>query len=135
MALISLMLVSCAQKKPQTVPLKIEGEEIKIELSGIKEGVPYFLSLPEGEKKINFFVLRINNEIRSYFDACLKCYPKKLGYRQDADRLVCRACGVGYSLDALDGVASCYPIPLEGKVQGSAYVIKKEHLIKGLKYF
>lgn len=140
-AVILLALYSCS-KKPEYPASPEQGDVIKINLKGLKEGEPLFLSLPYNSKRIDFFVFRINGKVQSYFDACIKCYPKKLGYRMEGLRtpreggsLICKACGVRYPIDGLKGVGSCYPIGLEGRVEGENYIIEKETVIKGWRYF
>ncbi|MDP2168368.1 MAG: Fe-S-containing protein [Thermodesulfovibrionales bacterium] len=133
-AVILLALYSCS-KKPEYPASPGQGDVIKINLKGLKKGEPLFLSLPYNSKRIDFFVLRINGTVQSYFDACIKCYPKKLGYRLEGGSLICKACGMRYPIEGLKGVGSCYPIGLEGRVEGENYIIEKETVIEGWRYF
>lgn len=137
--LISLALCSC-YRMPVYPEARSNEAGVIIPVSGLPEKRPVFYTYYHGKKKINYFVLKLDGKINAYFDACAKCYPKKLGYLQDRERVVCRACDVNYSLhDLKDGIGSCYPIKLPGKLQGKAeeevYLIDKKDLILGEKYF
>jgi len=134
--ILCLVLCSCA-RKPVYPVAPFERGSVRIELSALSEKKPVFYTFREGkEKGINFFVLKLNGEVQSYFDACAKCYPKKKGYRQAGDRLDCRACDVTYSVyDLKEGIGSCYPIRLKGRIEAGSYVIDREDLLQGGKYF
>ncbi len=126
--------VSGCRKKPQYTALTEAGDYLRLDTAGLSKGLPHFYSFMHEGKKIDFFVIK-GGGIASYFDACMKCYPKRLGYRAEDDRLVCRACGIGYSFENISGVGSCYPIRLEGRAEGNAYLIRKDKIIEGERYF
>lgn len=130
-----LLLVSCA-KKPVYPEAPVSGEAIVIDIKDLKEMLPVFYSLHYKDKRIDFFVVKVNEEVQSYFDACAKCYPQKLGYRTDGEYVVCKACNVRYSIDSLkSGIGSCYPIVLRGKVEGDRYIIDKKDAMEGERFF
>ncbi|MEW6109518.1 MAG: Fe-S-containing protein [Nitrospirota bacterium] len=132
---IILLLFSCS-KKAVYPEAPADGDSVKIALVGIEEKKPVFFTFYDNGKGINYFVLKVNGDVRSYFDACARCYPKKLGYRSETERIICRACDIGYhASDLKDGIGSCYPIKLEGRVEEDNYVIYKTDLLKGKKYF
>lgn len=112
-----------------------EGDFIKLDISKMIDGKPVFYSFIYEGKIINFFVLKIDGSISSFFDACIRCYPKRLGYFPQEDKLICKACNVGYPISNLKGIGSCYPIILEGRTEGETYIIRKEKLIEGIRYF
>ncbi len=114
-----------------------DGTYVRIPLGELKEGIPVFHTFyAEGRRGINYFVVREGGEVGSYFDACARCYPRKLGYRKEGGRVVCRTCDVGYEhRDLKDGIGSCYPITLAGSVDKTAYVIRIEDILKGGRYF
>lgn len=130
---IALLLGACAEKS--TYPeAPVSGEVIRLRVPEA-EG-PVFYSFPYGGKRINFFLVKVEGRVESYFDACRKCYPKKLGYRPDGGQVLCRACGLRFSLEELQGgIGSCHPIALKGALLGDAYVIEKQEIIKGAEYF
>lgn len=136
-----LLLVCSCSGKPVYPAAPFERGSVRINIADLVEKKPVFYTYREGDKRgINFFVLKLDGEVQSYFDACAKCYPKKKGYRLTGDRLDCRACDVTYSVyDLKDGIGSCYPIKLKGKLEGRTedgfYVIDREDLLKGERYF
>jgi uncharacterized membrane protein len=132
---VVLLLVSCS--RGHVYPsAPFDGKEAKISLAGIETGKPAFHTLFLDGKSINYFVVKTAGGVSSYFDSCAKCYPQKLGYRLEGDHVVCRACGVRYSADDLkEGIGSCYPIKLEGRVDGAFYVIDRKAFEAGEKYF
>jgi uncharacterized membrane protein len=131
---LALAIFACNEKRSYPESPQA-GDGVSIALSALGEAEPLFLSYHHEGKRIDFFVLKIGGGVQSYLDACAKCAPKKLGYHPDGGDMVCRACGMRYPLDALKGIGSCYPIPLEGKVEGDNYIIEKENIIKGKRYF
>jgi uncharacterized membrane protein len=132
---IVLFLGSCSQR-PVYPEAPFDGKEVRISLTGIETGKPVFYSVVLDTKRINYFIVKTEGDISSYFDACAKCYPRKLGYRLEGDQVVCRACGVRYATgDLKEGIGSCYPIKLQGRVEGNVYVIDRKALEAGEKYF
>lgn len=131
-----ILLLSACSKKPVYREAPFDGSSIRIRLADIPEKKPVFFTFSANTPGINFFLLRRNGSIESYFDACGKCYPQKSGYRLDNDRVVCRACNVSYHLDELkDGIGSCYPIKLTGRVEGNTFIIDMQDIMKGKKFF
>jgi uncharacterized membrane protein len=127
-----LILASCGRP---TDAVPASGDEVKVETASLKDSEPVFMSYAHGGRQVRFFVVKVGGRVQSYFDACMKCYPRKLGYRSDKGRLFCRACDEWYPAERLEGVGSCYPIRLEGKAVGGHYVIRKEDIAGGEKYF
>jgi uncharacterized membrane protein len=134
--LCAVFLFSACSKKPVYPEAPFDGNNIRIELSAIPEKKPVFFTYSAGGEKINFFLLRRDGKIESYFDACGKCYPQKLGFKLEGDHVVCRACNVRYHIDDLkEGIGSCYPIRLKGRVEGNTFVIEKNDILKGKQLF
>lgn len=131
---LAAALLSCAKKSPYQAVDARDGT-VKIALSSLGEAEPSFYTFNAEGKKINFFVLRKDGDVRSYFDACARCYKYRKGYRAEDGVLVCRACNTSYSLNELDGIGSCYPLKLKGFAVDGSYVIEREDLIKGSIYF
>ncbi len=131
----TLLLFACAQGQRYPDP-PLRGDNVVIEMKGLKEAVPVFYSLDLDGREVRFFVLRFGDRVESYLDACMKCYPHKMGFKSEGFRLICRYCGVEYPLDTLkSGLGSCYPIPLEGKLNSGTYIISLESLKKATRYF
>jgi hypothetical protein len=130
--ILALLAAACA-RKPAYPEARAAGDLISVEIPA--EG-PAFYSFNGDGVKIDFFVVKTAEAVESYFDACYKCYTKKLGYRPDGDEILCLACGVRYSIEELrEGIGSCSPVPLAGRVEGGRYVIEKRDLLKGAQYF
>lgn len=135
--LIGLVLIfSACSKKPVYPEAPFDGSSIRIEQADVPDKKPLFFTFTVNTRRINFFLLKINGDIESYFDACSKCFPKKMGFRHENNRIICRACNVGYNLDDLkEGIGSCYPIKLNSRVEGTTYVIDRKDILVGEKYF
>jgi uncharacterized membrane protein len=132
---MGLLFPACS-KKPVYPAAPFEGNSVRIELAEIPEQKPVFFTFSANTRGINFFLLKTNGDVESYFDACGKCYPRKLGFRLEGNRVICRACDVSYHLEDLkDGIGSCYPIKLKGRVDGHTFVIDKQDILKGEKFF
>jgi uncharacterized membrane protein len=116
-------LTSCS-RPPRYEAAPISGNEVIIDISSLATEVPRFFSYPSGGRNVNFFVIRMNNGIQSFLDACVTCYPKKLGYRHEDGHVTCRACNMSFSIYKLEqGMGGCYPIKLEGRADKGAYRI------------
>jgi uncharacterized membrane protein len=113
-----------------------DGNKCEIDVSNLKGNQPEFYFADLDGKTVVFFVLKVNGEIQSYFNACRECFRKNLGFRLDNGFIQCKACNVKYPVEALkDGIGSCYPIQLKGALRENRYVITREALIEGEKYF
>jgi len=132
---IAILLLSCSKDhKHQEAPF--DGSKVNIDVNLLKDGIPVFYSFIDREDIINFFILRDDEGIHAYFDACQQCYKNKLGFRYEEDNLLCNSCNVGYPVSKIkQGVGGCYPIKLEGKHVAGIFEIEKNSLIKGKKYF
>ena len=133
--LLTLLLVSCSGV-PEHEKNLLEGPEVKVDVAHLQEKTPEFYVVPYEGKEIRLFVVASGGEIQAYLNACLKCYPKRLGFRFEKDRVVCRACNVAYPLEELQsGIGGCYPIHLPGHAEEGRYVIDKKTLLAARKYF
>ena len=131
-----ILLLSACSKKPVYPEAPFDGNGIRIDLSSLPEKKPMFFTFFSDKLGINYFLLKRNGNIESYFDACGKCFPRRLGFRHAEDHVVCRACDVSYRLDDLkDGIGSCYPIKLKGRVEGKIFVIDKKDVLEGERFF
>lgn len=129
--------MSSCNKMPvyKSAPLNRDGD-IAINIKTLRERVPEFYTFDLGGQKIDFFLIRINGDVQSYFDACAMCYPKKLGYRVEGEEIVCRACTLRYTPDELKtGKGSCHPIPIRGRIEKETYIITKGAIKAGSNYF
>lgn len=127
--IVSLVLVlltavcSCSQQ-PLYPPAPLSGSNVSIDISSLQNEVPLFFTYRTTNKNVNFFVLRLNDKVLSFFDACITCYPKKRGYRNEDAGVACRACNMHFSIYKLEkGIGGCYPIKLEGRADKGSYLI------------
>ena len=122
--LVVLFLASCAKQPDYPEPERI-GSDVVINISSLKPATPEFFTYHYNKSRnINFFVINIDGKIFSYFDACERCYHKKLGYRFDNGNVVCRACNISLPVSEIEkGLGSCAPIKLEGHVKDGKYFI------------
>ena len=80
-------------------------------------------------KKINFFVIKVDNRVLSFLDACARCYPAKRGYRCEGGSIICRECNVRIPISQIEkGIGSCYPIKVEGSLRDGRYLIPVSQL-------
>lgn len=86
---------------------------------------------------IHFFIVKVDDRVISFLDACTKCYPQKKGFSFDSGSVICRACDERYPISVIEkGFGSCYPIRLEGRMENGRYLISAAYLEKlGAKYF
>ncbi len=134
--MLALSLSSC-NRMPAYGKAPLDGRgDVAIDVKTLRRKVPVFYSFELGGRRIDFFLIKVNGDIRSYFDACAMCYPKKLGYRIEGGNIVCRACNLTYTADELKtGKGSCHPIALEGHVEKGFYIITKGAIKAGANYF
>jgi uncharacterized membrane protein len=77
--------------------------------------------------EIRFFCVRSSDdEIHVAFDACDVCYEEKKGYRQDATKMKCNACGLGFPIKAIGTEnlkGGCWPSYLAMKIENDNVII------------
>ncbi len=135
-SLMTVLIVAGCTKMPQHPNPLIKDSSVVIDLHELQDKAPEFDTVEFNGGQANFFVLKISGNVESYFDACIRCYQDKKGYRAEGGSIVCRACGVTYPLDMLkDGFGSCHPIQLPGEIKGDQYIIPLDEIKKGTKYF
>jgi uncharacterized membrane protein len=121
--LLLTAICSCSQQ-PLYLPPTLSGSDVSVDVASLRNEVPIFFTYRTNNKNVNFFVLRLNGKILSFFDACITCYPKKQGYRNEEAGVACRACNMHFSIYKLEkGIGGCYPIKLEGRTDKGKYLI------------
>ena len=115
---------ACSHQPRYSAPPLI-GQDVAIELTSLEADVPRFFTYRHDGKNISFFVLRLPNKTLSFLDACVTCYPRKLGYRYQDGFVHCRACDVNFSVFKLEkGIGGCYPIQVKGRTENGRYLIR-----------
>ncbi len=123
LASLALLLAACSQQPVYPSP-PISGRDAVINISMLKQEVPQFFTYRFAGKNISFFVLKLNDHVLSFFDACASCYPSKLGYRYKDGQMICRSCELNFSIHKLEqGIGGCFPIKIEGKMEKERYLI------------
>jgi uncharacterized membrane protein len=135
LACAAIVLLSCEKIPPYQEP-PLSGNNYVIDVGALKEKLPVFYSVLLHDKRVSFFVVMVNGEVQAYFNACQQCYSRKLGFRVGGGCVVCRSCSGRYPIEALkEGIASCYPIHLKGTLNDHRYLITRDTLEAGEKFF
>jgi uncharacterized membrane protein len=118
-----LSLGACAKQPGYPEPPRVD-QEVVVDVKTLTPGVPVFFTYHYRGKRINFFVVKMNDRVLSFLDACARCYPAKLGYRYDNGYIICRECNVQYSVSEIEkGFGSCFPIRITGSLRDGRYLI------------
>ena len=76
--LFLLLFIFTACARPLAYPeAPRNGQDIFIELSALQPGIPQYFSHSFKGMKIHFFVVKMDDRVISFLDACTKCYPQK----------------------------------------------------------
>ncbi len=132
-ALIFIVAISTAtcSRQPRYPAAPQQGTDIVIDAASLETDVPRFFTYRYQDRNISFFVLKLPSGIASYLDACITCYPKRLGYQYREGYVRCRACDTDYSVYKLEkGMGGCYPIKIGGKVENGTYRIELAEIQK-----
>lgn len=127
--LIAALLLSCA-KESAYPEAPVSGAEIVIDTLPLKPDLPQYFTYLGPDRKINLFVIRIDDEVLSFLDACLSCTPRR-GFAFSDGYFTCKVCGTKYSVSEVKhGIGGCYPIRIPGELKGDKYHIKISSLAK-----
>ena len=135
--LVAALSVSACGREPKGEPVTPKDGVFAIDEHGVAPGQVRFYRYDTGGKSIVFFVARgSGGGIRTAFDACRSCYPKKLGYRAGDGSVTCVACGMVFKLDELEkGEGGCVPVSLPSNVSGGRVVIEQKDVESGAPFF
>jgi len=118
-----LCVAACTRQPLYPEPVR-KGTVVSVDITALQESVPQFYSYHSLGRTVNFFIIKIDGRVLSFLDACMKCHPKKRGFRFDSGSVICRACDERFPVSEIEkGFGSCYPIKLEGQVYGREYQI------------
>ncbi len=132
----ALSLAACG-RAPKGELVKPADGVFVIDGRAIAPGEVRFYHYDKGGKSIVFFVARgPSGSIKTAFDACRSCYPRKLGYLAGDGTVTCRACGMVFKLDELDvGEGNCVPVMLKNRISGDKVIIDSRHVEQGADLF
>ncbi|MEK6744097.1 MAG: Fe-S-containing protein [Nitrospirota bacterium] len=117
------LVISCSSQPHYPAP-PIEGSTISIDPAMLQPEVPRFFTYRHRDKNVNFFILKVQDKVLSFLDACVTCYPKKRGYQEKEGYVLCRACDMSFSVYKLEkGLGGCYPIRISGRMEKGNYLI------------
>ena len=121
--MLPIMFSACSRQHVYPAPA-IDGRNAMIDISSLRPEVPQFFTYTYQGRNISFFVLKLNERVISFLDACASCYPHKKGYRYEDGSVVCGACGMKFPVSKLEkGLGGCYPIRIEGRMENGNYLI------------
>ena len=134
-SLMLFILSACSRQVSYPSPVRI-GSDIVIDMSSLELEVPKFYAYQFQGKKVNFFVIKMDDKTLSFLDACASCYPHKQGFRCEDNAVICRYCNVRFPISKLEkGIGSCYPIKIEGRMEKGKYLISADTLAKAADKF
>jgi uncharacterized membrane protein len=117
------VLFSCARQPLYPSP-QHDGSNVIVDAASLEWEVPRFFTYQYDNKNISFFVIKIDDRVLSFLDACITCYPHKRGYRYEEGVVVCRACNQRFPVYKLEkGIGNCYPIKIAGRMENGKYLI------------
>lgn len=96
-----------------------------------------FYGYDSGGKHITFFIARApSGELRTAFDACVTCYPYRMGYKAKEGCVVCAYCNTVFKLDELGvGKGNCIPISIPHRLEGDTLTISQKDIEAGARWF
>ena len=125
----ALLMCSSCSRQPSYPSAPQSAQDIIIDTEGLQPEVPKFYTYHFQGKNISYFLIKIDNKVNSFLDACASCYPHKKGYRCDDGSVTCRYCGMKFAIFKLEkGIGGCYPIKIEGIVGRGEYRISRKTL-------
>ncbi|MBI5633773.1 MAG: DUF2318 domain-containing protein [Nitrospirae bacterium] len=137
MPLVLLAILTACSRQLGYPEAPRSGQDISVDISALQPGIPQYFSYSLKEMKIHFFVVKMDDRVISFLDACTKCYPQKKGFSFDNGSVICRACDERYPISEIEkGFGSCYPIKIEGRTKDGRYLISAAELERtGTKFF
>lgn len=137
--ILSVVLVSifACGKKPRGEELAPRGGKFIINTAGFEKGTVRFFRHHFHDKDIVFLVARSEDGgYKTAFDACITCYPHRMGYRSEKGCVVCIYCNTAFKIESLDtGVGNCVPIKIPSSAKGETIVISQGDVEAGSKWF
>jgi len=124
LVLIILTAAASCSRQPVYPAPPLSGNNVVIDVSTLKPEVPQFFTYRHRDRNVNFFILKVQDKVLAFLDACVTCYPKKRGYQEKDGYVVCRACDMSFSVYKLEkGLGGCYPIRIGGRMEKGTYLI------------
>ena len=117
--------------------IKVEGEEISINTSGLEPGAAAFYQINHEGKTIRFFLARDRAQtIHAALDACDVCWRDGKGYKLEDGVMVCVSCQMKFPLARIGLVTGgCNPHPVSFSEVDDNVVLSVAELVSGAHYF
>lgn len=129
------LLFACSHQPVYSAAGRI-GPNVVIDPASLTSEIPQFYTYQYQGKNISYFVLKVQDKVLSFFDACASCYPHKRGYRYENGSVTCRNCDQKFSIFNLEkGLGTCYPLKIEGRMENGKYLIPVAALEKAVDKF
>ncbi len=123
LAVLVLFIPACSRQPRYEAP-PVSENDVVVDITSLPLEVPRFYTYSVKGRNVSFFVLKLKSGVSAFFDACVSCYPQKLGYSYKDGYITCRACNMHFSIYKLEkGLGSCFPIKIDGRVKGTNYHI------------
>ena len=118
-------------------PVKAENGYVRIPLNKINDGKAHHFSYRAEGLTIKFFVVKSSDGIlRAAFDACDVCFPKRKGYSQSGDFMICNNCGQRFHSTKINvQKGGCNPAPLRRIEKNGELIIAAADILTGYRYF
>ena len=117
--------------------VKAENGFVHIPINKINDGKAHHFSYKAEGLTIKFFVVKSSDGIiRAAFDACDVCFPKRKGYTQSGDFMICNNCGQRFhssKINVLKG--GCNPAPLRRVEKNGELLLSAADILTGYRYF
>jgi len=118
-----MVLTACARQPVYPAPAVLNDHAV-VKVEELGQGVPKFFTYQHEGRNVSFFAMKQNDKVLSFLDACASCFQHKRGYRYDDAVVTCRYCNMEFPVQRLEkGLGSCYPIRIQGRVEGGRYLI------------
>lgn len=136
-----LSFFSCSNSNFSQVHLSKQNQ-IEILVKDIDDGHVHFFVYKyvnvNVSKKIEFFIrMDGKGDFHGHFNACNTCYLKKKGYEVDGTAVLCRECNKSFKLAEPTWYDSggCVPVNIKSRIKDGKFIISKDEIEKGKKYF
>ncbi len=125
-----ILLAACAEEGAYPEPPR-RGDDLFVEASLIQKDIPVFFTYATDRGPASFFILRNDDGVFAFHDACETCYPQEKGYGFADGYLICKACNQQFSTrSVIQGVGGCYPIRINGRETEEGYLVPIAELEK-----
>jgi len=131
---IFTMIISCTDTKEKYPLVSVEGDTAIILPADVNDGNVHFFTYKDKDTLIDFFAhIDGAGNLHTHFDACLKCYEFKKGYRRQGPDLICIECGKKFRFadEEWEEQGGCKPIIVLHTIENDLLTIKTADIERG----